>query len=191
MKSKLIVGVTLLIILVLLGIGSGVLGLRVDKFNLNLPANLKEVLTPSERAVGELQVEENGRVRVVTEESVTIDVVKRVSPAVVTVGITTNRPVFGFENDPYGFFSQPVPRGSQEIKQDIGSGFIARQDGVIVTNKHVVSEVSAKYRVITSDDKSYDVERIYRDPDNDLAILKINLSTGSGQALRVMELGDS
>jgi len=55
-----------------------------------------------------------------------------------------------------------------------------------VTNKHVVSVPDAKYRVITKDDKSYDVVKIYRDPDNDLAIVKINATD-----LRPIELGDS
>jgi len=43
-----------------------------------------------------------------------------------------------------------------------------------VTNKHVVSDTTATYQVITNDGKKYDVTKIYRDPLNDLAILKIN-----------------
>jgi S1-C subfamily serine protease len=126
--------------------------------------------------------------KVVTEESVTIDVVKKVTPSVVTVGITKNQPIFGFEFDPFGFgfFPQPVPQGSRQIKQDIGSGFIVRSDGLVVTNKHVVSDTSAKYRVITADNRSFDVQRIYRDPNNDLAIIKISAS-----GLPTVELGDS
>ena len=119
-----------------------------------------------------------------------LDVVKKVSPAVVTVGITKNQPViyWGLGYDPFfGFgFPQPQQRGSKQIKQDIGSGFVVRADGLVVTNKHVVSDPEAKYRVITSDGKSYDVKKIYRDPNNDLAILKIEAS-----GLPMVELGDS
>ena len=89
---------------------------------------------------------------------------------------------------PFGFFGMPTPRsqGTEQIKQDIGSGFIVNSNGLIVTNKHVVSDASAKYRIITADNKSYDVAKIYRDPNNDLAILKINASN-----LPVVEMGDS
>ncbi|OGG28354.1 hypothetical protein A3A64_01930, partial [Candidatus Gottesmanbacteria bacterium RIFCSPLOWO2_01_FULL_48_11] len=59
-------------------------------------------------------------------------------------------------------------------------------DGLIVTNKHVVGDPDAKYRVITKDDKTYDVVKIYRDPTNDLAILKIE-----AVGLPTVELGDS
>ena len=120
--------------------------------------------------------------KIITEESVTIDVVKKVTPAVVTVGITKNQPVF----DPFGF---SVGSGSRQIKQDIGSGFIVKADGLVVTNKHVVSDSSAKYRVITADNKSFDVTKIYRDPNNDLAVLKIAALPAGG--LPTVELGDS
>ncbi len=56
----------------------------------------------------------------------------------------------------------------------------------MVTNKHVVSESDATYRVITKDDKTYEVKKIYRDPSNDLAILKIDAN-----GLSTVEMGDS
>lgn len=127
--------------------------------------------------------------RVTSEESVVIDVVEKVSPSVVTVGITKTRTSPGvIELNPFDPFG-PLQRrggGQQKLEQDIGSGFVIGADGLIVTNKHVVADTQAKYRVITKDDKTYDVEKIYRDPTNDLAILKIN-ATG----LKPAELGDS
>ncbi len=134
-------------------------------------------------------------VRVVTEESVVIDVTEKVSPSVVTVGIskiqTYTSPSFNFDpfSDPFGFFKQQFGQGQtqqKKIEEDIGSGFIISSDGLIVTNKHVVADTEATYRVITNDDKQYQVEKIYRDPTNDLAILKI---TASG--LKTVEMGDS
>lgn len=128
-------------------------------------------------------------VRITSEESVIVDVVEKVSPSVVTIGINeTRRAGDIFEFDPFDPFSpfQRRPGRTQKIEQDIGSGFIVGADGLIVTNKHVVSVSDAKYRVITKDDKTYDVVRIYRDPSNDMAILKIN-ATG----LPVVEMGDS
>lgn len=126
-------------------------------------------------------------VRVVSEESVVIDVVNKVSPSVVTVGIkkTLSRNVFEF--DPFNPFGGSAGRTeSRNIEQDIGSGFIVTSDGLIVTNKHVVSDTQAGYKVITYDDKTYDVEKIYRDPSNDLAIIKISASS-----LKPVEMGDS
>lgn len=134
----------------------------------------------------------NDNVRVTNEESVIIDAVENVSPSVVTIGISKTRQVGDiFELDPFSMFSpfqrkQAPPAGGQKIEQDIGSGFIVGADGLIVTNKHVVSDSEATYRVITKDDKTYDVTKIYRDPVNDMAILKIN-ATG----LKVAEMGDS
>ena len=118
------------------------------------------------------------KVKIVTEESVVIDIVEKVSPSVVTVGIEQR--IISF--DPFDFFARPQ---SRQEEQDIGSGFIVSSDGLIVTNKHVVG-VAGKYKVITHDGRKYDVESIYRDPVNDIAIVKIN-ATG----LKPVEMGDS
>ncbi|MFH1840578.1 MAG: trypsin-like peptidase domain-containing protein [Candidatus Shapirobacteria bacterium] len=117
--------------------------------------------------------------RVLTEESVIIEVAEKASPGVVTVGVTKNQPVF----DPFG-----AGLFQEEVKQDIGSGFVVDKEGLIVTNKHVVEDTQAKYRVITKDDKEYEVKKIYRDPINDLAILKIE---PHGEGLVPIEMGDS
>ncbi|HCS79308.1 TPA: hypothetical protein DIV55_06250 [Patescibacteria group bacterium] len=125
-------------------------------------------------------------VRILNEESHIVDIVDKVSPSVVTVGISTTRSTGRmFELDPFNGF-RLRPGQEQEVKQDIGSGFIISADGLIVTNKHVVSEAGATYRVITNDDKEFEVKKIYRDPSNDLAILKIEAS-----GLVPVELGDS
>lgn len=131
----------------------------------------------------------NEKVKVVSEENIVIDVVDKVSPSVVTVGISQTKRIGSmFQFDPFDPFSQMMPRSgkTQKVEQDIGSGFIVEADGLIVTNKHVVADTSAKYRVITKDNKSYDVVKIYRDPANDLAVVKINAS-----GLTPVEMGDS
>ncbi len=129
------------------------------------------------------------KVQIIEEESVIIDVVEKVSPSVVTVSISTNRisaNPFGLNPfDPFDIFND-TPRSTQKIEQDIGTGFVVSQDGMIVTNKHVVSDVQAKYKVITKDDKTYEVQKIFRDPVNDLAIIKINETN-----LKPVDLGDS
>ncbi len=129
------------------------------------------------------------KVKVVSEESLVIDVVKKASPSVVTVGISkTARSQDLFQIDPFSPFSPFTPRQSapRKIEQDIGSGFVVTSDGLIVTNKHVVSDAQATYRVFTQDGKTYDVEKIYRDPANDVAIVKI-----SATGLKPIDMGDS
>lgn len=129
-------------------------------------------------------------VKVVSEESVVIDVVSKVSPSVVTIGIVAPERSTVFEIDPFDPFSifRQQPTG-KPVEQDIGSGFIVSRDGLIVTNKHVVSENNVTYRVITKDNKIYNVSKIYRDPSNDLAILQIKPL--AGLRLKPVEMGDS
>jgi len=126
------------------------------------------------------------RQRILTEESVVIEVAERVSPSVVTINVTKEQSALPFQIE-FGPFGINIPQQRQEnVAQDIATGFIISSDGLIVTNKHVVSDTSVKYRIITKDDKTYEVQKIYRDPANDIAILKIDAS-----GLKPMELGDS
>ena len=132
-------------------------------------------------------------VKVVSEESVTIDIAKKAGPSVVT--IAENASTQTNQNTPYDFFfgdpgDSPDPQ-QQDQPQSIGSGFLVGTDGLIVTNKHVVSDTSGKYQVITSDEKKYDVKKIYRDPVNDLALVQIDLSQNAGESLKPLALGDS
>lgn len=121
-------------------------------------------------------------IKILSEESVVIDTVKKVGPSVVTV--SQEVPIRN-NFSPFPFFEIPDENLGP---QDIGSGFVVSSDGLIITNKHVVSQSGAKYQVITSDDKKFTVERIYKDPLNDVAILKISPPAGG---LKEVELGDS
>jgi len=125
-----------------------------------------------------------GRVeqKVLKEESVVIDVADKVSPSVVTVSIEIpQRRILEFS--PFGGFRSRIEGGEP---QDIGSGFIVSEDGLIITNRHVVDDAAADYKVITQDGKEYEVEKISRDPSNDIAILKINATN-----LKAVGLGES
>lgn len=125
--------------------------------------------------------------KITSEESVAINVVKQVGPSVVTVveGSTRSQylnPFFAFELP-----DQRVER--QEV--NIGSGFIVSDDGFIITSKHVVSDTNVKYQIVTSNDKKYAVSKVYRDPLNDIAILKIDPLENVGEKLKPVTLGDS
>jgi S1-C subfamily serine protease len=127
---------------------------------------------------------------IIDEESVVTGVVEKATASVVTVSISKTNVV---NSDPFlgmdffgGFFGTPSQPIEQKIEQDIGTGFIISEDGLVVTNKHVVADVSAKYRVIIGKDEVVEVVNIYRDPVSDLAILKVNKS-----GLTPVKLGDS
>ncbi|MCS7093337.1 MAG: trypsin-like peptidase domain-containing protein [Patescibacteria group bacterium] len=142
--------------------------------------------TPEQRSQSNT---ENEKKVIVNEESVIVDVVEKALPSVVTIGV--NKVVSRgdlFEFDPFDFFSpfRRIPGRRERIETNIGSGFIVSSDGLVITNKHVVADTSATYQVLTSDNKKYRVERVYRDPLNDLAILKIN-----GSGFKPLELGNS
>lgn len=113
--------------------------------------------------------------KVVKEDAIVIDVVKNVGPSVVTIGAIgipsfQNSPRF----DPFGLFTPPQDTTPQNPQEEyIGSGFVLKKEGVIVTNKHVVSDASLKYIVVDSKGNKYTVTNVYRDPLNDIAILKI------------------
>jgi serine protease Do len=99
-------------------------------------------------------------------------VVRNVLPAVVNV--TTD------------IFTQDQ-LGNPQQGQGVGTGFVVRSDGVIVTNCHVV-EGASKITVSSSDEhpKEYDARLIGADCEHDLAVLKIQAN-----GLATVPLGNS
>lgn len=130
----------------------------------------------------------NEKVKVLTEESVVTGAVEKVGPSVVTIVETKPVEQVSAQDNPYyslfGIQQEETP--AKPEPQSIGSGFVVSSDGLVVTNKHVVSDTGVKYQVLTSRDKKFEVTKIYRDPLNDVAILKINTNE-----LKPVELGDS
>ncbi len=125
---------------------------------------------------------------ILKEKSDVIDVVKKDGPSVVSIAIKrTGSGRSPFSQSPFGgLFGQDLQQPpSNKTESGIGTGFIVAPNGVIVTNKHVV-DTEGQYVVISNDNKKYDVQRVYKDPLNDLAIIKIDAN-----GLRAMELGDS
>lgn len=133
-------------------------------------------------------------VKVVSEESVTIGDVKKIGPSVVTVVGQSNSSSQGqsFDLGPFSIFGMQFPsQNGTPQAQTVGSGFVVDAHGLIVTNKHVVSDTAETYQVITSNNKKYDVKQVYRDPLNDIAILKIDPAQNAGQELTPVAMGDS
>jgi len=152
-----------------------------QKFNLT-PANLK---TAPEKPT-------NTRYEVVSEESIITKVVAESLASVVTIGINaTITRADTIRINPFNKTNliEKIPGTSQKVEKNIASGFIIDKSGLIITNKHVVADTTLDYQVITSDDQKYKVEKIYRDPLNDLAILKI--SPSPSHPLKPLKLGNS
>ncbi len=135
-------------------------------------------------------------------EQAVIKAVEAASPGVVSIVISKDVPIIEqcpgrnpFADLPPEFqqffggnlqFSEPCQKGTKRQEVGGGSGFIISPDGLIATNKHVVSDEKASYTVFTNDGKKYDADVLARDPVNDLAIIKI-----FGKNLPVLKLGDS
>lgn len=164
--------IKLVIVLVIL-----LFGLSFLKQNTQVLQNLK--IKSPQKALSE-------NVRIITEESVVIDVVKNAGSSVVTIAAESSQGSL-FDDNSFFFFDTP---GRNTEPQNIGSGFVVSNDGFIVTNKHVVSQTGTTYTVVTHDNKRFKVERIYRDPQNDIAIIKVN-PTQNGSSLNPLPLGDS
>ena len=100
--------------------------------------------------------------------------VRAAAPAVVNLYVTrvaTERVLRSFLDDPFGDF---VPRYRRRNQQTLGSGVIIDPSGQIVTNHHVIADASA-IRVQLADGRTVEAQVVGRDPDTDLALLKIDL----------------
>ena len=102
-----------------------------------------------------------------------VHAVDAVGPAVVKIDVTRKA------RDGNG------SRGRAEPEKGGGSGFVFADDGLILTNSHVVADAAA-LTVALPDGRRTDADLVGHDPDTDLAVLKI-----SAPDLSVARLGDS
>ncbi len=139
-----------------------------------------------------------GYVSQVSYEQAIINAVKSASPSVVSIVISKNLPVYQqqFVNpfgdmpggSPFDFeIPEEVQKGTQYQEVGAGSGFIVSSDGLVLTNKHVVSDTGADYTVFTSDGTKYAAKVLALDPVQDLAIIKIQ----SSNTFPAIKIGDS
>ncbi len=131
--------------------------------------------------------------RIVSEsDGVIVDTIAKSMPGVVSIVISKDVPKLRSFQSPFGglpfFFDNPTlpgSGGSQKQQIGSGSGFFVSEDGLIVTNKHVVADLQADYTVLVGE-KEYKATVLARDPSNDIALLKIE-----GNGFTSLPLGDS
>lgn len=170
--------------------------------------SLKNLFSPSPAGQNSNQQNIVQPVKVISEESAVIDAVKKNSPAVVSIVAAAEVPKLErcYQNLGPGVSDLPpefqqffggnlqVPglcqKGTQLERVSAGSGFLVSADGFIVTNKHVVADDKAEYTAILNDSRHFGQKVpatvLARDPNNDIAVLKINLT-----GLPAISFGDS
>jgi S1-C subfamily serine protease len=144
----------------------------------------------------------NNYVPQTTEEEKTIKTVEQASPSVVSIIISKDVPILEkYYIDPFGsdfFGGLQIPKyrekGTEKKEVGGGTGFIISEDGMILTNKHVVLEEDAEYTVLLNDGEKYPAKILDTDPFYDLAIIKIDQSEKieeERKSLTPVQLGDS
>lgn len=86
------------------------------------------------------------------------------------VNIIISQDIQLYKTDPFGFFYEPS--GTVRKKVGGGTGFFITKDGLILTNKHVVSQPDATYTVITGDNEEFSARVVAIDPMTDLAVVQ-------------------
>ncbi|MEO1146540.1 MAG: HhoA/HhoB/HtrA family serine endopeptidase [Cyanobacteria bacterium J06638_22] len=115
---------------------------------------------------------------------------EQVGPSVVRINAsrTVSQQVPPAFNDPFfrEFFGDRIPNGAQpRVERGVGSGFIFDDEGLILTNAHVIDGAD-RVTVTLRDGRTFDGEVLGEDPVTDLAVVDIDAND-----LPVVTLGDS
>lgn len=115
-----------------------------------------------------------GEIKLEADEYNVVDIVEKTEKAVVSIAISTEQ------------FDYNTGQG-KITSDDIGTGFLVDDEGLIVTNQHVVSDPNSEYVVyVDGEEKPYKAEKILRDSSNDIALVKIDMKNAN-----YLKMGDS
>ena len=145
---------------------------------------------------------QNNYLSLVSQEKAVIEAVDKSSKSVVSIIISKEQPIYETYYPPFfeEFFDEPffefmIPeyrqKGVEKKQVGGGTGFIISEDGMVLTNKHVVLDEEAEYTVLTSDNKEFPAEVLARDPFQDIAVLKITQEDPETEVFPTIKLGDS
>ncbi|MGZ5280192.1 MAG: trypsin-like peptidase domain-containing protein, partial [Pseudobdellovibrionaceae bacterium] len=138
-----------------------------------------------------------------------VELAKMINPAVVNISTSTTpkmprggrggmggrdpfldmlQEFYGFRAGPQGQMQNPKPQTA------LGTGFIIRDDGLIVTNNHVIAGADKIQVQLSENEKTYEAKLIGSDERTDLALIKIitkdklpTVQLGSSKDLEVGE----
>tara|TARA_B100000886_G_scaffold66119_1_gene41474 strand:+ start:870 stop:2273 length:1404 start_codon:yes stop_codon:yes gene_type:complete len=120
------------------------------------------------------------------------DLAEKLMPSVVnisttqTIKTTTNQFPFQFPpGSPFGEMFKDFDRPTERKASSLGSGFIIKAEGIVITNNHVIA--NAEDILIRVGDKEYNAEVIGSDPYMDLAVLRMKTK----DKFRPVSFGDS
>ena len=120
------------------------------------------------------------------------DLADKLMPSVVnisttqTVRTTTNQFPFQFPpGSPFGEMFKDFDRPTERKASSLGSGFIIKTDGTVITNNHVIA--GADDIIVRVGDKEYKAKVIGADPYMDIAVLKIETK----DTFKPVNFGDS
>ena len=120
------------------------------------------------------------------------DLAENLMPSVVnisttqTVKTTTNNFPFQFPpGSPFGEMFKDFERPTERKASSLGSGFIIRENGTVITNNHVIA--NAEDILVRVGDKEYKAEVVGADPYMDIAVLKMKTK----EKFNTVKFGDS
>ncbi|MBK9039446.1 MAG: Do family serine endopeptidase [Bdellovibrionales bacterium] len=112
-----------------------------------------------------------------------IELNKVINPTVVNISTSqtprqTGRRMPGYPDPFFDLFQQFMGPGpfnqEQQPRQSLGTGFVIREDGLILTNNHVVDKADViKVQLNENDKETYDAKVIGKDASTDVALIKI------------------
>jgi len=120
------------------------------------------------------------------------DLAEKLMPSVVNISTTqtikTQSTPFPFQfppGSPFGEMFKEFERPTERKATSLGSGFVIKKNGTVITNNHVIA--NAEDIIVRINNKEYQAKVIGADPYSDIAVLKIETK----ETFQTVEFGNS